>query len=143
MRFRHLSIAQPQYVELPPETTPLTLSVDFPTEGAVITSTSLQVYGSVTGPANVGVTVNQNHWATTDASAFTTQLMALPSGPQTLTITATTLNGATQTVTRNITISPQVPAEVRLLARSAGHFAPLRIGFDLRTQLPAAQNQIA
>jgi hypothetical protein len=133
---------QPPYVELPDESTPLSMAVDYPGEGAVIRSSSLQVYGSLAGPANTGVTINASHLATTDATAFTTQLIALPPGPQVLNITATTLDGATQTITRNITVSPELGEDVQLRARTAGHFAPLRIGFDLRTQFPAGQTQI-
>jgi len=49
---------QPLYAEVPPGNTPLSVTVDFPSDGLVTASPNVQVYGSLTGPANTGIAVN-------------------------------------------------------------------------------------
>lgn len=131
---------QPQTVILPAQTTPLSLSVEYPTEGAVINGARIQLYGSFTGPANTGITVNNTQVAATNASKFTFAPIILSSGPQTLTITAKTMDGLTQTVTRNITVNKAGQDLVRFSSLSKGGFAPFRGRFDLSTTLPAGQS---
>lgn len=131
---------QPQTVILPAQNTPLTLSVEYPTEGAVLNGARIQLYGSFTGPANTGITVNNIQVAATNATKFTFAPIILSSGPQTLTITAKTMDGLTQTVTRNITVNKTGQDLVRFSSLSKGGFTPFRGRFDLSTTLPAGQS---
>jgi hypothetical protein len=59
-----------------------------------------------------------------------------------LTVTATTVDGQTQTVIRNITVSPELGEDVFFIGRSAGNYAPMRIGFELKTRPPVGQTQV-
>lgn len=43
---------------LPADGTPVALVVTYPTEGITVGTSSIQVYGTFTGPANTGVAVN-------------------------------------------------------------------------------------
>jgi len=79
---------QPQTVVFPAQAAPLTLSVEYPTEGAVINGAQIQLYGSFTGPANTGITVNGVQVAATNVANFTFAPIILSNGPQTLTISA-------------------------------------------------------
>jgi hypothetical protein len=130
---------QPPAATLPPDTTALTLIVDSPLEGATINGNRLQIYGSFTGPANTGITVNDALYATTNATKFTSAPMTLANGPQVLTITAKTMDGATQTIVRNVTVNVSGVDPVKFTSPSRGGYAPFRARFDLSTQPPAGQ----
>jgi hypothetical protein len=130
---------QPATVTLPPQSTPLALNVIYPLEGAVINVSRIQLYGTFTGPANTGITVNNTLNAATDATNFTFAPLALANGPQVLTITAKTLDGLTQTVVRNITVNSSGIDSVRFVSRARGGFAPFRGQFDLTTTVPPGQ----
>jgi len=130
------------FVVLPPESTPVTLNVISPTEGQIIPLDRLQVYGTLTGPSNTGVVVaGQLAWS--NASDFSSRPIVLTPGAQAITVTATTLDGLTQTVTRNITVTPSIGADVTLRASQTGGYAPVGVQFQLATRLPALQTTIS
>jgi hypothetical protein len=134
---------QPPVTTIPADTTALTLTVDYPIEGATVGTSSLQIYGSLTGPSNTGIAVNQKYLTINNATKFTSRLIPLIVGSNTLTIVATTQDGATQTVVRHVTYDPNIVENVSFIANTAGDFAPLRIGFDLTTRLPVGQTLVA
>ncbi len=134
---------QPINAELPPDGAPLTLAVTYPPDGITVGAPSIQAYGTVTGPPNLGVSINEKAVAIRNASHFTTQLIPLTAGANLLSIVATTQDGATQTIVRNVTYDPGLGEDVRFVGKTAGDFSPVRIGFDLTTRFPAGQNQIA
>ena len=63
-------------VALPIDGTPLSVNIVSPIEGATIPANRLQVYGSLTGPANIGVMVNGD-LALANASQFSTRPIVL------------------------------------------------------------------
>lgn len=137
---------QVQYVALPPANTPLSLTVLHPAEGAVIGRKQVQVYGSYTGPANTGIVASSSaenaQFAATNATQFTTEVLQLEPGPQTITVRARTADGAEQVVVRNITIDPNLTEEIFFKATVASRFAPMRIPFVLSTSPPIQNPQI-
>ena len=133
---------QSNYAAIPPDNTPLTLAIDYPPDGLITASPNVQVFGSLTGPANMGVTVN-GRVAINNASKFTGQLITLTSGANTVTVIATTQDGATQTLTRTVNYNPAAQEPVRLVGVTSGDFAPQRIPFSLRTALPPGQTLIS
>jgi hypothetical protein len=62
---------QPAEAELPPPGTPLVFNLVWPSEGAVIGARAVHVRGTLTGPANTGVVINERELAMTNVSAFT------------------------------------------------------------------------
>lgn len=132
---------QPQYAEVPPDNTPLTLSVDYPTDGLVTSAPYVQVFGSHTGPANTGMTVN-DRVVVSNATKYTSQLIPLELGANVITVTATTQDGATQAVARTVTYNPAAADPVRLTATTAADFAPLRVPFQLTAAPPPGQPSI-
>ncbi len=133
---------QSNYAAIPPDNTPLTLAIDYPPDGLITASPNVQVFGSLAGPANMGVTVN-GRLAINNASKFTSQLITLVSGANTVTVIATTQDGATQTLTRTVNYNPAAQEPVRLVGVTAGDFAPQRIPFSLRTAVPPGQTLIS
>ena len=132
---------QSNFVTLPPGSTPLSLTIASPTEGEVIPLDQLQVFGSLTGPANTGVMVaDQLAWS--NATQFTIRPISLDPGANTITVVAKTLDGGTVSATRNITATPSAGADVRLQANVTGGYAPQRVSFALSTRLPALQTQV-
>jgi len=45
---------QSQFASLPPDSTPLTMTVTYPTQNLVVGVPTIQVYGALSGPANLG-----------------------------------------------------------------------------------------
>jgi hypothetical protein len=132
---------QPQYADVPPDNTPLTLSLDYPPEGLVTSAPNIQVFGSFTGPANTGIAVS-DRIVVSNATKYTSQLVPLALGANVITVTATTQDGATQSVTRNVTYNPAAADPVRLLGTTAADFAPVRIPFQLTATPPPGQPSI-
>lgn len=132
---------QPLYAQLPADNTPLSLALEYPPDGLVTSAPYVQVYGSLTGPANTGVVVN-DRVVLNNATKYTSQLVPLTLGSNIIQVTATTQDGATQSVTRTIQYDPNAQQPVRLVAVTAGDFAPLRIPFRLETMMPPGQTSI-
>ncbi len=132
---------QPVYVQLPISGTPLSLNIESPVENAVITQSNVQVYGSLTGPANIGVMVN-SELALSDATKFSSRPIVLDAGAQTITVVVKNIDGGTVTATRNVTVSPNLGSDTVLIAASTGGYAPQNIPFRLITRLPAGQTAV-
>lgn len=133
---------QPQEAILPAANTALSLAVTYPPDGHVSGVRNIQVYGTLSGPPNTGVIVN-NQIALSNASQFTSQPIALTEGANVLTVVASTQDGGTQTITRTIQYQPGSGNPVQFGAVSAGNFAPLRIPFSLNFNPPGANPNLA
>jgi hypothetical protein len=133
---------QQPLVVLPIDGTALSVTITSPNNGEVLGSDRVQVYGNLTGPANVGVLVN-GQLALSNATQFSTRPLVLDAGAQVITVTLNTLDGATVSATRNITVTPSLGADVALSAASTGGYAPQTIPFRVDTRLPAAQTTVA
>lgn len=132
---------QPPTVVLPPSNTPLTLVVDAPIQSSTVGVEFIQVYGSYSGPTNTGITTNGIAAAST-ATRYSSGPIKLSMGANTITVTATTTDGTTQTITRNINYDPNQVTEVELATDAFSSFAPARIPFALRYRLPAMQTAL-
>jgi hypothetical protein len=132
---------QPAFVTLPLDSAPLAVTITSPAEGEVIPSDRLQIYGTLAGPANVGVMVD-SQLALANATQFTTRPIQLDPGAQTISVVVKTMDGASVTASRNITVTPSIGQDVRLEASSTGGYAPQAIRFNLRTRFPALQTQV-
>lgn len=133
---------QPLNAEVPPENTSLSLAVDYPPDGLTTAVPNVQVYGSLTGPANTGVAVN-GRVVVNNATKYTSQLIPLTLGANTITVTASTQDGATQAVSRTVHYNPSAVNPVRFVGVTAADFAPLRIPFTLQATPPPGQSTIA
>ena len=133
---------QQPLVVLPIDGTPLSINIVSPIEGATIPANRLQVYGSLTGPANIGVMVN-GELALANAAQFSTRPIVLEPGTQTITVILKNLDGVSISATRNVTVTPSLGADVELIAASTGGYAPQTIPFKLINRLPAAQTTVA
>ena len=133
---------QQPLVVLPIDGTPLSVNIVSPIEGEVVPADKVQVYGSLTGPANLGVTVN-GQLALNNATQFSTRPLVLEPGAQVITVTLTTIDGAITSGVRNITVMPSIGADVALSAATTGGYAPQTIPLSLFTRLPAAQTAVA
>ena len=133
---------QAQYVTLPGDTTPLTMTVDYPTQNLTVGLPALQVYGTLSGPSNLGVRINDAELAINSATDFTSQLFALLPGSNAIQIKIETQAGAIQTVTRDVIYDPQLVTEVSFQAKTSGDYAPITIPFALKTVNPPAQTQV-
>lgn len=133
---------QQPLVVLPIDGTPLTVNIVSPIEGEVVPADKVQVYGSLTGPANLGVMVN-GQLALSNATQFSSRPLVLDAGAQVISVTLTTIDGATIIGIRNITVSPSIGANVSLSAATTGGYAPQTIPLTLITRLPAAQTTVA
>lgn len=116
---------------LPPNSTPLALNWTTPADGAIVGAEFVQPRGSFTGPANTGITVNERV-ALTAADGFLGPTIALTPGSNVLTLKATTLDGATQTITRTITFNASIAPEATLVADAVGGYVPYSASFRVR-----------
>lgn len=132
---------QPATVDLQPTNTPLTLGVDGLVNGQNIGTELIQVFGPYTGPVNTGITVNGEAVATTDTRYASGYIKLLP-GANTIEIVATTMDGATQTISRTVNYVSTLLPDVELNANGYSGFAPARVNFALRFQIPATQTTL-
>ncbi len=132
---------QQQFALLPIDGTPLSVNIASPTEAEVITQSRVQVYGAITGPANVGVMVN-GELALSNATQFSSRPVLLDAGAQTITVVIKNIDGTTVSAVRNVTVNPTAGSDVLLQAASSGGYAPQSIPFRLITRLPAGQSAI-
>jgi hypothetical protein len=132
---------QPPSVVLPPLNTPLTLGVDGLVQGQNVGTDLIQVFGPYTGPVNTGITVNGQAVATTD-TRYASSYMRLEPGANTIDIVATTMDGATQTISRSINYVANLASDVELFADGTAGLAPARVNFELRYRIPATQTTL-
>lgn len=110
-----------------------------PADGATISTGFVQPRGTFTGPANTGITLN-DQVALSGANGFLAQPITLTPGANTLTLVAKTLDGATQTITRTVTFSAAAAPEATLIADSVGGYAPHTANF--RVQLKTGSDKV-
>jgi hypothetical protein len=133
---------QPSIAVLPLESTPITVSLAAPIAGATLGVSSVQLYGTYTGPANTGIVVN-GIAAIVNGNAFVTPRIPLSVGSNTLSLSYAGLDQAPQTLTRLINYDPNINQAVLLTAAGPGDIAPVRVRFSISTKLPPAQTSIA
>jgi hypothetical protein len=132
---------QPSIALLPAENTPISVTLAGPTAGATLGVSSVQLYGTYTGPANTGIAVN-GVAAIVNGNSFVTPRIPLTAGNNTLTLSYAGLDQAPQTLTRSVTYDAGVNQAVLLTAAGPGDFAPVRVRYGLSTKLPPAQTAI-
>jgi hypothetical protein len=129
---------QPPTVVLPADTTPLTLTLDYPSNNLVVGSDTIQIFGSYTGPSNTGIVANGATLAT-NASNFASFPLTLSPGSNTITLTATTLDGTPQTITRTVVYDANQRPDVEFQSAAFADYAPARVGFTLNYRVPVGQ----
>jgi hypothetical protein len=133
---------QPPSVVLPADTTPMNINVLGPLNGDSVGVSVIQVYGNYSGPATMGISVN-NVPAITNGASFVSPRITLEPGANTLTIRYAALDLAPISITRTITYVPSAVPEVLLTARSPGDYVPTLVPFLLATKLPTGQTQVS
>lgn len=108
--------------------TSLNISVISPIQAATVTSNTVNVVGTFTGPLNTGITVN-GIAASLSGNKFAASNVPLEEGGNTLTILATTLDGFTVTKTLSVTRAGSSPYRIETFP-SAG-IAPLEVQFSI------------
>jgi hypothetical protein len=111
------------------KSTPLAVTVTYPTDGITVGSSSLQVYGTFTGPANTGVTVNGA--AALAAGSNYLQNVRLTSGSNVITVLVTNFAGISQTVTRTVTYTPANLPDVSVESAFTGDYAPFNLRYSV------------
>jgi hypothetical protein len=129
---------QPPLVVLPGETTPLTLTLDYPSNNLVVGSDTLQIYGSYTGPSNTGIVAN-SVTIPTNASNFASFPLTLTPGSNTITLTGTTLDGTPQTISRTVVYDANQRPDVEFQSAAFADYAPARVAFSLNYRIPLGQ----
>ncbi len=104
--------AMPAYSP-PSATTPLALSVTYPTEGAILGGEMIVVAGSFSGPPNVGISVNGQAAVTTNTGFVSRPLRLMP-GANSISVQLHSIDGLGPSVTRNVTFDAATSASVRL-----------------------------
>jgi hypothetical protein len=133
---------QPAFAILPSETTPVSINVQSPSAAITVSVGSIQVFGTYTGPANTGISVN-NVPVISNGSHFVSPRITLAIGSNTITIRYATLDQLPTTITRTVTYDPNLAQPVLLTASSPGDYTPVRMQFLLSTKLPPGQNLIS
>jgi hypothetical protein len=129
---------QPASVPLPPDNTPLTITLDYPTNNLTVGSDTIQIFGSYTGPSNTGIVAN-NVALPTNASNFASAPLKLLPGGNTITLTATTLDGTPQMFTRTVIYDVNQRPDVEFQSAAFADYAPARVPFSLSYRIPVGQ----
>ena len=115
-------------------TEPLSVTVLAPASGTSLSSESVDVYGSFSGPTNTGISVNGQIPAVTVGNSFLAANVPLDPSIAALDVTATTLPGENFSTSVPFLVTNQAPAVARLdvVAGSASTtFAPATITFEM------------
>jgi hypothetical protein len=132
---------QPATVSLPPDTTPLALTVDYPVNNLTVGSDVIQMYGTYVGPANTGITTNDTIVAT-NSTQFVSPPITLIPGSNTVTVVGTTLDGTPITINRTVTLDVAQKPDVELRSDAFNGYAPAQVGFSLAYRIPAGQTTL-
>jgi hypothetical protein len=132
---------QPSSVTLPPDATPLSVTIASPSNNSTVGVSAIIAYGTYTGPANSGI-VAADVPALIDGNAFVSPRIRLSPGANTIQFRFGTLDGVTTTVSRVVNYDPAMAPAVSIQAAGPGDYAPVRMPFSLSTRFPAGQNQI-
>jgi hypothetical protein len=113
------------------ESTALTLNVDARFRDATYAQSHIDLYGQFTGPASTGISVNQEPALIVDGQWLIREL-ALNEGSNEFTVTATTLEGSTQTQTVRIQYAPpSTPPLTEFRLSTASTYAPGFARFEI------------
>ena len=111
----------------------LSVTVTSPSANATTADASVDITGTFVGPTNTGITVN-GMVASTVNGQFLASAVPLSAGANTLTLTATTLTGATAMTTLNVTQGGTASSPLSFTvdgSTGASGFAPKTVTFDL------------
>jgi len=131
---------QASSVTLPPDNTPLVVTINGPVDGSTVNINAVQFYGTYTGPSNSGVSVNGVR-ALTNSNAFVLPRVLLQPGANTLTFRQASTDSTPVISTRTITYT-SLASNVLLIAASPGDYAPSTMPFSLSTAFPANQTTL-
>jgi hypothetical protein len=106
---------------------PLALSVTSPASGALVSGSSVQVTGTIQGPPNTGVTVNNTVAALTGDRFYAT--VPLQTGANTLVVAAKTQEGFS--VQQTVSVTSTGPAPIEVIATAQSGLAPLKVGVKI------------
>jgi hypothetical protein len=129
---------QPASVPLPPDNTPLTITLDYPSNNQTVGSDTIQIFGSYSGPSNTGIVAN-NVALPTNATNFASAPLKLLPGGNTITLTATTLDGTPQMITRTVIYDVNQRPDVEFQSAAFADYAPARVPFSLSYRVPVGQ----
>jgi hypothetical protein len=117
----------------------LSLQITSPTNGSTVLYSPILVQGTIVnnyGPSEIGITVN-GYVAETQGGKFAVDGVAVSSGANTLTATATDGAGVTAAASGNVTVvSDQSSRPVTLTAEFPSSLAPIAVTFTADTALP-------
>ena len=133
---------QPPSVSLPPDNTPLVLTLDYPADNLTVGSDTIQIYGSYTGPSNTGIVANSTAMPT-NASNFASFPLALSPGSNLISVVATTLDGSPQTITRTVIYDANQRPDVEFQSAAFADYAPARVAFSLNYRIPVGQTLLS
>lgn len=105
------------------------VTITWPTTGAVLPKGKVQVVGTVTGPVNTGVAIGDNR-AYVQNGVFVTPEITLDSTVTSLTATATTMDGLSASANLAVSVSTAEPDATLTTATPVG-FSPLPVRFRL------------
>lgn len=108
--------------------TSLNISVISPIQAATVTSNTVNVVGTFTGPLNTGITVN-GIAASLSGNKFAASNVPLEEGGNTLTFLATTFDGFTVTKTLSVTRAGSSPYRIETFPLAG--IAPLEVRFSI------------
>ncbi|MHB8744499.1 MAG: beta strand repeat-containing protein [Sulfuricaulis sp.] len=111
----------------------LSVSIASPTANATTADTTIDVAGTFVGPVNTGIVVNGMVAATVDGHFLASDVPLNP-GSNTITVTATTLTGATATNSATVTQGAGSASPLTIVVdgqTGATGFAPKVVTFDL------------
>ncbi|MEW6521349.1 MAG: carboxypeptidase regulatory-like domain-containing protein [Thermodesulfobacteriota bacterium] len=115
----------------------MTLIITAPTEGEIITSSSVLVQGTISGSAaEIGVTAN-GVIALVDNTSFAANHVYLQEGENTLTVRATDSEGNIAEATVNITSQPAA-GSIKLIPDLESGINPLTVQFDIEATFDLA-----
>lgn len=114
----------------PSDTTPLTLAVTYPTEGATVGNDTLILAGTLSGPANIGVSVN-GQLARTTNTGFVSAPVTLSPGSNAITVQLHTIDGLGPSVVRNVTFSAAAAPRVTVAPLVTAAVIPATVRFNV------------
>ncbi|RJX29868.1 MAG: hypothetical protein C4531_10075 [Desulfurivibrio sp.] len=115
----------------------MTLTITAPTEGEIITSSSVLVQGTISGSAaEIGVTAN-GVIALVDNTSFAANHVYLQEGENTITVRATDSEGNIAEATVNVTSQPAA-GSIKLIPALESGINPLIVPFDIEATFDLA-----
>jgi len=108
---------------------PITLTTTYPASGSTINGPTVDVAGTFVGPTNTGITVN-GMVAYADGGQFLAVGVPMIAGSNTLTVSATTLNGQTGTTSVSVSQCSTSSDPIALNVSRRLAYAPYRMVFS-------------